>query len=704
MMKQDTSGEISTKVYAGVLGKIIGVYMGRPVEGWSYNAIKDRFGEVDRYVNAELGLPLIVADDDISGTFGFFRVMEDHGYPQDLRASMVGNTWLNYIIEDKTILWWGGLGRSTEHTAFLRLKAGIKAPQSGSAALNGKTISEQIGAQIFMDAFAMMCPNDPERAARYVREAAGVSHDGIALDAAAFLGAMEADAFSVRDMNVLIDRNLRFVSDSFLLKVIDDVRTICAHYCSAEWRDARSEIDMRYGYHKFDGPCHIVPNHAMILAALLLGGNDFHRSLTIAASAAWDTDCNAGNVGCLNGIRLGLDALNKHRELREQVADRMLVITADGGSCVTDAVIETRRILRAAGIERDNDEARFNFAFPGSVQGFRCCPLEGKGPNSGMELVNGNCLGKPSGLWISIKSKDTVAVSTPTSIDFTELAGNFSTLASPTLYEGQMVHIDIELIRGTVELEPYGFYYTADQKTARISLGSYHLSAGLSHLSCRVPDIGGMPIFRFGLHSTALEGDAELLFTRIDWRNTPLCFAQRGMMMRSIWETRPYWFQAWVGSAKQFAADFLHTYCISHPEENGIVTIGTQDWSDYQVETALVFSLHEAGGLVLRSKGLRQYYAVLFSHWNRISIVERDHERERVLASVPFDYEPDRLYSLGVVAQGEHISVTVEGHPLLNAQSGRYRNGSVGYRIDRGAIIARDFVVKEVLNNSIEGF
>jgi len=27
-------------VYAGVLGKIIGVYMGRPVEGWSYEDIK----------------------------------------------------------------------------------------------------------------------------------------------------------------------------------------------------------------------------------------------------------------------------------------------------------------------------------------------------------------------------------------------------------------------------------------------------------------------------------------------------------------------------------------------------------------------------------------------------------------------------------------------------------------------------------------
>ena len=33
-------------IYAGVLGKIIVVYLGRPVEGWTYEAIRDTFGAV----------------------------------------------------------------------------------------------------------------------------------------------------------------------------------------------------------------------------------------------------------------------------------------------------------------------------------------------------------------------------------------------------------------------------------------------------------------------------------------------------------------------------------------------------------------------------------------------------------------------------------------------------------------------------------
>ena len=187
--------DYTERVYAGVLGKLIGVYLGRPFEGWTYDKIMAELGEINYYVHEQRNVPLIVTDDDISGTFTFLRALPDYGNTRALTAAQIGQTWLNYIIERRAILWWGGMGNSTEHTAYLRLKAGIEAPRSGSIALNGKVVAEQIGSQIFIDGWAMVAPGDPALAADLARKAASVSHDGEAIYGAQMLAAMESLGF-----------------------------------------------------------------------------------------------------------------------------------------------------------------------------------------------------------------------------------------------------------------------------------------------------------------------------------------------------------------------------------------------------------------------------------------------------------------------------------------------------------------------------
>src|SRR5918992_1052398 len=200
--------DYTERVYAGVLGKIIGVYLGRPFEGWEHDRIISELGEIYYYVNDRRDLPLknntlVVTDDDVSGTFTFLRALPDYGNNPDLTPAQIGQTWLNYIIERRTILWWGGLGNSTEHTAYLRLKSGIHAPKSGSIALNSRVVAEQIGAQIFVDGWAMAAPGDPELAADLARRAGSVSHDGEAIYGAQVIAAMEATAFAESDLQRL---------------------------------------------------------------------------------------------------------------------------------------------------------------------------------------------------------------------------------------------------------------------------------------------------------------------------------------------------------------------------------------------------------------------------------------------------------------------------------------------------------------------
>lgn len=81
------------RVYAGVLGKLIGVYMGRPFEGWTHDRIARELGFVDSYVHERLGVPLIVTDDDITGTFTFIRTLEDEG--AGFSCEDGGRNWLN---------------------------------------------------------------------------------------------------------------------------------------------------------------------------------------------------------------------------------------------------------------------------------------------------------------------------------------------------------------------------------------------------------------------------------------------------------------------------------------------------------------------------------------------------------------------------------------------------------------------------------
>ena len=117
--------DYAERVYAGVLGKIIGVYLGRPFEGWTYERIMAQLGEVQYYVDERHDVPLkhhllIVTDDDLSGTFTFLRALPDYGNTRHLTPAQIGQTWLNYLVEGRTTLWWCGLGNSTEHTAYLR--------------------------------------------------------------------------------------------------------------------------------------------------------------------------------------------------------------------------------------------------------------------------------------------------------------------------------------------------------------------------------------------------------------------------------------------------------------------------------------------------------------------------------------------------------------------------------------------------------
>ena len=208
-------------------------------------------------------------------------------------------------------------------------------------------------------------PNGPPTSPRL---AASVSHDGEAIYGAQVVAAMEAAAFVERDLDTLLDTAAGLIPAGQRHLSADRRR---ARVGGRERRrlagDARSRSRAHYGYDKFGGNCHMVPNHAVILLGLLHGKDDFQRSLMIANTAGWDTDCNSGNVGCLLGIKNGLAGIDAGPDWRGPVADRLYLPTADGGRCITDAVRETYALV--------NIGPRPGRAAAGRPQGRRAVPL-----------------------------------------------------------------------------------------------------------------------------------------------------------------------------------------------------------------------------------------------------------------------------------------------------------------------------------------
>ena len=350
----------SLDIYSGVLGKIIGVYLGRPVEGWSYEKIQKRFGDVKRFVHHDLGNEIIEPDDDISGTFGFIRNLENNN---DITYENISDYWRNILIENKTIFWWGGLFRSTEHTAYYRLKQGYDAPMSGSYKLNGKICSTQIGSQIFIDGYGLINPNNPLKAYEMAIKQASVSHDLIAKKMAGYIASLEAIVFEEKDIIKALRKANEIVNDEEIENYVEEMITLCSQK-DMDYHKAHDYIEEKYPYSKFGGVCPVQTNFLVIIVSLLLGQNNFLDAISIAASIGYDTDCNAGNVGCIEGIRLGINAINASG-LREIVNERMLIVTAIGSRCFNNATSVTKELIT----HEDNDH-KYTFDFEGSTSGF----------------------------------------------------------------------------------------------------------------------------------------------------------------------------------------------------------------------------------------------------------------------------------------------------------------------------------------------
>ena len=674
--------DYAERVYAGVLGKVIGVYLGRPFEGWTYERIMEHLGEIEDYVHDKLDVPLIVTDDDISGTFTFVRSLADNQHRADLSAADIGRSWMNYLIRERTVLWWGGLGNSTEHTAYLRLEEGIEAPLSGSMDTNGKVVSEQIGAQIFIDGWAMVAPGDPDQAVRFAEEAARVSHDGEAVYGAKIVAAMESLAFVEQDINKIIDGALRYIpADSVINRLIGDVRDWHARH--NDWRDTRQAIADNYGYDKYGGNCHMVPNHALIIASILHSNDDFSEAMKIINTCGWDTDCNSGNVGCFMGIKNGIAGIDQTiagTDWRTPVADRLYMPTAEGGRAISDCATESLaianmgRALHGDAEQAPKGGAQFHFSLPGSVQGFEV--TEGAGRVSHDDGM------------LRIDAGGATRVSTPTFIPSKEVAKFFegrgyALMASPRLHSGQVVTAHVESGGGRFEVALCVDYFGEDDETGVLEGDFIRVDdAAPALLTFVVPEVPG-PINKVGL-SIRGEGVA-----RLDW------LKYEGPPHLAI--TRPahngtMWRRSFVNGVDQFTG-WGETFRLIQNRGTGLLSQGSREWTDYRFVADVTPHLAKSAGVAVRVQGMRRYYAFVAVP-GKLQIVKCLHDKT-VLAEVPFDWSFGQTLQMELEANDQILTAYIGGEEVLSVadHDDPFQDGGIALLIEEGRTATQKILV-----------
>ena len=677
--------EYIEKIYSGWLAKIIGIRYGAPIEGWTMEKIRSLFG--DRLPDYPADYKNFAADDDSNGPWFFLRALEDGGIcgkdgeKTELEPEDAAKALLNYAPFEHGFFWWGGYGVSTEHTAYQNLRSGIRAPESGSIRQNGSTMAEQIGGQIFSDTWGLVNPGKPERAAKMARAAASVTHDGDGLNGAAFVASCISAAFEESDIRAIIETGLSFVEPGSRYE--EAVRAVMDFYDSHEkggesWRDCFEFVRTHYGYDKYPGVCHIIPNISVMILAMLYGEGDFDRTLEICNLCGWDTDCNVGNVACILGVALGLSAIGE--KWRKPVGDLLISSSVLGYYNIQDIPQSASYIARLAfALDKEEvpepwreilkDETLCHFEYPGSTHAMRLRAESGEGRE--LEGKNLRLENTDETAWTGKRSLKLTASSVEPGDriflyrntyyrpeEFTD--SRYDPAFSPTLYPGQT-------IKGAVYLPEYSrpakvCLYVKDLHSGEILCGEQlSLVPGeWRELSFAVPggrdELIGEAGFCFYMEGRALER-FEFAAMADDFRSAGeadyLLDLKKEQM--EVWpggHTEISQFTRLKGNA-WLEDGALHLSC----SDFGEMYTGGQNWQDYEAEWLLTPVKGDFCGAGIRVQGAARSYGAVLLSGNRLALVKSRPRGEGydILAETEFSWREGERIRLTVRAEGNRL-------------------------------------------------
>jgi len=690
------------RVYAGWLGKVIGVRHGSNIEGWSSKAIADVYGEItgSGYL---FDFKNFASDDDTNGPLFYIRALEDYTHTRELTAGQIGKTWLNYVPYEHGFYWWGGYGVATEHTAYLNLRAGIPAPRSGSIEQNGFMIAEQIGGQIFIDTWGLVVPSDYKLAAEYAQKAASVSHGGNGIYGGMFIAACISAAFVEKDIASVIKCGLETIpEDCEYTKMSKDV---IAFYESnpEDWQKCLKYVQDYYGYDRYPGNCHIIPNSAVIVLSLLYGEGDFTRSINICNMCGWDTDCNVGNVGTIVGVFAGLEDIDMN--WRRPVNDLLICSSVIGSMNIRDIPHDAYYIARLgyliAGENPPDKWAAisskrgkiYDFKLPGSTHAFRVRTSREQKTDYVLTHTREPVVSADGALKAGAalsSAGDEMFVYHKTYYrpdDFDDNRGGPS--FSPILYPGQCITARVMVSRIHGKAPKINLYVKDDNS------GLLHCSEQIDvtpdswqELNFEIPALDGACLTEAGIKIMKCDsGNRDMLLCYIDemtFSGDPdytLNFAKEriehwGGLQREVSQCT-YLKGIWDidnGTLVGSCADFGEAYT------------GNPDWADYTLIATLQPLVGDEHRLNFRVQGAIRSYAIGLAPGGKLVLYKNDNGYQK-LVEIPYPWEHMKNYTLHVRVEGSVIEISDENGILMKYDDTDkpYLSGQIGFSMAGGS-------------------
>lgn len=341
----DFAGEqLFDKMYGAWLGRCVGCALGKPVEGFmgernglaskerirkylqaigpqeyplrdyfpQYSPAEGEAGSVNCYASTRESIAFMESDDDIRYTVLGQIILRDKG--RGFSSRDVAQAWISHLPYSMVC--------TAETQAYRNLVAryDFHVGQHGAAgeinwswvATHENPYREWIGAQIRADPWGYAAPGNPELAAEFAWRDARISHVRSGIYGEMLCAAMIAASFVLDDPLSIVHAGLSQIPrSSRLFHEMAAVIEICRRHNNdaSKFEQVLEDIYALLGHYN---PVHTNNNAGLVIAALLLGGHDFSRVVTIAVMGGWDSDCNGATAGSICGAMIGARALPEH--------------------------------------------------------------------------------------------------------------------------------------------------------------------------------------------------------------------------------------------------------------------------------------------------------------------------------------------------------------------------------------------------------